>query len=67
VKNVEIKNDSMIALSPNEKKYIKTTDLSLYLKRLVMVQAVIIPDEIANCKGRERENSMTIFLFGKSR
>jgi hypothetical protein len=45
----------MIALSPNEKKYINTTDLSLYLKRLVMVQAVMIPDEIANCTERQRE------------
>jgi hypothetical protein len=57
VKNVEIKNDSMIALSPNKKKYINTTDLSLYLNRLSMVQAVMIPDEIANC-GKDLNHGM---------
>jgi len=40
----------MIALSPKEKKYTKTKDLSLYLKRLSIVQTVIIPEEIANCR-----------------
>lgn len=50
MKNAEIINDSMIALSPKEKKYTKTTDLSLYLKRLSIVQTVIIPEEIANCR-----------------
>jgi len=49
VENARIINDSMIALSPKE-KYTKTKDLSLYLKRLTIVQTVIIPEEIANCR-----------------
>lgn len=48
-KNVEIKNDSVIVLSPKVKKYTNTSVLSLYLKRLFMVQIVIVPEEIANC------------------
>ena len=50
LKNVEIKNENMIALNPNEKKQMKTTVLSLYLKRLCIVHKVITPADIANCK-----------------
>jgi uncharacterized membrane protein len=50
LKNVDIKNDSMIALSPKMKKYANTSVLSLYLNILSMVQAVMTAEEIANCK-----------------
>lgn len=39
-----------MALNPNKKKYVNTTDLSLYLKRLSMAQSVMIKEEIANCR-----------------
>jgi len=50
LKNVDIKNDSVIALSPKMKKYANTSVLSLYLNILSMVQAVMTAEEIANCK-----------------
>jgi hypothetical protein len=50
LKNVDIKNDSMIALIPKMKKYANTSVLSLYLNILSMVQAVMTAEEIANCK-----------------
>lgn len=53
-KNVEIKNESMTALIPNKKKYMKTIDLSLYRKRLLIVHTVMTAEDIANYKTKRK-------------
>lgn len=59
-KKVEIKKESVIALRLNKKKYVKTTVLLLYKKRLLIVHAVMIPEEIPNCtKNKIREKVRT--------
>lgn len=49
MKNVEIKKESVIALSLKKKKYVKISVLLLYLKREYIVIFVIILEEIVNC------------------
>lgn len=65
-KKVEIKKESAIALRLNKKKYVNTTVLLLYMKRLLIVQTVMIPEEIPNCttnKIQEKVRTLTNYFW----